>query len=54
VLTALADHDEWMQNVFFITPNIRLAGERPLEYLRKGKAAEVREAAIDFGQHGAE
>jgi len=54
VLTALADHDEWTQNVFFITPNTRLAGERPLEYLRKGKVAEVLEAAIDFGQHGAE
>src|ERR1700690_2879012 len=54
VLTALADHDEWTQNVFFITPNTRLAGERPLEYLRKGKVAEVLEAAADFGQHGAE
>lgn len=54
VLTALAEHDEWMQNAFFITPNTRLAGRRPLEYLREGRATEVLEAAIELGQHGAE
>ncbi|MGO9094615.1 MAG: hypothetical protein ACLQGV_05275 [Bryobacteraceae bacterium] len=54
VLTALAEHDEWMQNAFFITPNSRLAGCRPLEYLRDGKVTEVLEAAMEFGQHGAE
>ncbi len=54
VLMALAEYDEWMQNVFFITPNTRLAGRRPLEYLREGKVAEVVQAAKEFGQHGAE
>ena len=52
-LLALAEHDEWMQNVFFVTPNIRLGGRRPLELLRDRKIAEVIEAARDFGQHGA-
>lgn len=54
ILMALTEHDEWMQNVFFVTPNTRLAGHRPLEYLRDGKVAEVLEAAKEFGQHGAE
>jgi hypothetical protein len=54
VLMALAEHDEWMQNVFFVTPNTRIAEHRPLEYLRDGKVAEVLEAAREFGQHGAE
>jgi hypothetical protein len=54
VLMALAEHDEWMQNVFFITPNTRLAGRRPLEYLRSGQVAEVIDAAKEFGQRGAE
>jgi hypothetical protein len=54
VLMALAEDDEWMQNVFFITPNTRLAGLRPLEYLRDGKVAEVLEVAREFGRHGAE
>jgi hypothetical protein len=54
VLMALAEHDEWMQNVFFVTPNTRIAEHQPLEYLRDGKVAEVLEAAREFGQHGAE
>jgi hypothetical protein len=53
-LMALAEHDEWMQNAFFITPNTRLAGRRPLDYLRDGKVAQVVEVAKEFGQHGAE
>jgi hypothetical protein len=53
VLRALADHDEWMQNVFFINPNTRLGGRRPLELLREGEIQEVRDAAREFGQHGA-
>jgi hypothetical protein len=31
VLRTLGDHDEWMQNVFFVNPNTRLGGRRPLE-----------------------
>jgi hypothetical protein len=53
-LMALAEHDEWMQNAFFITPNTRLAGRRPLDFLRDGKVAQVVEVAKEFGQHGAE
>jgi hypothetical protein len=53
VLLALADHDEWMQNVFFINPNTRLEGRRPLDLLREGEIQEVLDAAREFGQHGA-
>ncbi|MGD0500498.1 MAG: hypothetical protein ABSC23_18910 [Bryobacteraceae bacterium] len=53
VLLALAEHDEWMQNVFFVSPNTRLGGRRPLDLLRDKKVAEVIESAKDFGQHGA-
>jgi hypothetical protein len=42
-----------MQNVFFVSPNTRLGGRRPLELLRDKKVSEVIEAAKDFGQHGA-
>jgi len=54
VLTLLAKHDEWMQNAFFITPNTRLEGHRPVEYLRDGKTSEVLKAAQEFAEHGAE
>jgi hypothetical protein len=53
VLLALAGHDEWMQNVFFIDPNTRLGGRRPLDLLREGEIPEVLDAAREFGQHGA-
>jgi hypothetical protein len=53
VLLALTDHDEWMQNVFFINPNTRLSGRRPLDLLREGEIQEVLDAAREFGQHGA-
>lgn len=53
VLQALADHDEWMQNVFFISPNTRLGGRRPLDLLREGEIQELLDAAREFGQHGA-
>jgi len=53
VLSALAEHDEWMQNVFFISPNTRLAGRRPLELLREGEVPDVLDAAREFGRHGA-
>jgi hypothetical protein len=53
VLLALAEHDEWMQNVFFISPNTWLGGRRPLDLLREGKIQEVIDAAKEFGQHGA-
>jgi hypothetical protein len=53
VLLALAEHDEWMQNVFFVSPNTRLGGRRPLDLLRDKKVSDVIEAAKDFAQHGA-
>jgi hypothetical protein len=52
-LLSLANHDEWMQNVFFISPNTRLGGQRPLDLLREGALQEVLEAAREFSQHGA-
>jgi hypothetical protein len=52
-LLSLANHDEWMQHVFFISPNTRLGGQRPLDLLREGALQEVLEAAREFGQHGA-
>lgn len=53
VLLCLANHDEWMQNIFFINPNTRLGGRRPLDLLREGEIQEVLDAAREFGQHGA-
>jgi hypothetical protein len=53
VLRVLSDHDEWMQNVFFVNPNTRLDGRRPLDLLRAGEIQDVVEAAREFGQHGA-
>jgi hypothetical protein len=53
VLHALAEHDEWMQNVFFISPNTWVGGRRPVDLLREGKIQDVIEAAKQFGEHGA-
>jgi len=53
VLRELGDHDEWMQNVFFIDPNTRLNGRRPLDLLREGELQKVLDAAREYGQHGA-
>lgn len=53
VLKALADHDPWMQAIFMLDPNDRLAGERPLDAIRSGRVEEVVEAAQLFGEHGA-
>ena len=53
VLLALAEHDEWTQNVFFVSPNSWLGGRRPLDLLRDKKVSEVIEAAKELGMHGA-
>jgi hypothetical protein len=42
-----------MQNVFFIDPNTRLNGRRPLDLLREGELQKVLDAAREYGQHGA-
>ena len=53
VLTALDGHDAWARARFFVTENDRLAGERPLDALRRGQLEPVLQAAHSFGQHGA-
>jgi hypothetical protein len=52
-LLVLAAHDEWMQNIFFISGNTRLNGRRPLDLLREGNIQSVIDAARSFGEHGA-
>jgi hypothetical protein len=53
VLSELAEHDPWMRLSFFLTPNVRLLDQRPLDLLRQGDEAAVRSAARAFGVHGA-
>jgi hypothetical protein len=53
VLSALAGHDEWMQNVFFLNPSSRLNDRRPVDVLREGKYDQVIEAARSFLEQGA-
>jgi hypothetical protein len=53
VLSALAGHDEWMQNVFFLNPSSRLSDRRLVELLREGKFELVIEAARSFLEQGA-
>jgi hypothetical protein len=53
VLSALAGHDEWMQNVFFLNPSSRLNDHRPVDVLREGKFELVIEAAQSFLEQGA-
>lgn len=53
VLGELAEHDPWMTLAFFLTPNLRLDGRRPLDCLRAGDAAAVRRAARAYGEQGA-
>jgi len=52
-LLALHDHDEWTQNIFFVTPNSRLGDRRPVDLLREGQPAGVLDAALALGHHGA-
>jgi hypothetical protein len=53
VLLTLADHDEWMQNIFFVSRNTRLNERRPLDLLRQGEIEPVIEAAKSMGEQGA-
>lgn len=53
VLEELADHDPWMQARFFLSPNLRLEGSRPLDEIRRGKVEGVLTAAKDYGEQGA-
>jgi hypothetical protein len=53
VLGGLAGHDPWMQARFFLSPNLRLDGARPLDELRRGNVERVVEVARVYGEHGA-
>lgn len=53
VLSALAEHDPWMQAAFFLNRNSRLENKTPLEMLRRGRPDEAVAAARLYGQHGA-
>lgn len=55
VLQALRENeiDPWGQLIFFLTPDMRLAGARPLDELRAGNKALVLEAAQSYGEQGA-
>ena len=53
VLDELHRHDPWSQLIFFLSPNARLDGARPLEALRKRRVDDVKVAASLFGEHGA-
>jgi len=53
VLLTLADHDAWMQNIFFVSRNTRLNERRPFDLLRQGEIEPVIEAAKSLGEHGA-
>jgi hypothetical protein len=51
-LAALPLDDPWMRAWFFLTPDPRLEGHRPLDALRAGQVARVRRAAEAYGQQG--
>lgn len=53
VLTALNDHDPWMQLIFFVRENDAANGKRPLDLLRKGKLDAVLRAAALYGVQAA-
>lgn len=52
VLSALAEHDPWMQLDFFLGENLLLGGETPLAVLRRGDDAAVLRAAHRFTEQG--
>lgn len=43
--------DPWMQATFFLSPEPRLDGRRPLDVLREGRVRDVAEAASAYGEH---
>ncbi len=53
VLGVLAPHDEWMQMAFFLGEDSVLDGRTPLDSLLAGRRAEVLDAALSYGEHGA-
>ncbi len=53
VLRTLEPSDFWGKLSFILSPDPRLGDERPLDLLRRGEAARVRELAAVHGEHGA-
>ena len=52
VLVAFSIQDPWTQAAFFLGENTLLAGERPLDVLRRGDVEPVRRAAWALGEQG--
>jgi hypothetical protein len=52
VLGVLADHDDWMQTLFFVNNNSRLTDRTPIEALKTGDLAQVLDAAQSYGEQG--
>lgn len=53
ILALLAEHPPFAKLRFFLSGNHRLAGDRPLDRLRRGDLKPVRRAAQAFGEQGA-
>lgn len=53
-LAALDDASPWMKARFLLSRNVRLEDQAPIDVLKKGRTAEVLEAAASFGEHGAD
>jgi hypothetical protein len=51
-LAVLQVVDPWQQAWFFLTPDVRLEGRRPLDALRAGERDHVRMAAEAYGEQG--
>jgi hypothetical protein len=53
IFRAFGVRDPWMQAAFFLSGNLRLGGQTPLEVLLRGEVEAVRSAAAAFGEQGA-
>lgn len=53
-LSVFGVEDPWMRAAFFLSGDVRLGGERPLETLRKGDIEAVKRAAAAYVTHGAD
>jgi|HubBroStandDraft_6_1064221.scaffolds.fasta_scaffold1132495_1 hypothetical protein len=53
ILALLVEHPSLARLRFFLSGSLRLAGDRPLDRLRRGDIAAVRRAARTFGEQGA-
>jgi hypothetical protein len=53
VLSALGDVDPWGKALFLLGTEPALAGERPLDFLRRGEVAPVIAVTRQYGEQGA-